>query len=67
MTRARNYRPSDFTTKLYFCKGCHTEIHPDIERCLVCGTMNAAATPPSGTAEPAYETTPAPETTKKSE
>ena len=35
--------PRDFTQKLHFCKGCHNEIHPDMPRCIVCGTPNVEA------------------------
>ena len=30
----------EFTQKIRYCKGCHNEIHPDVPRCLVCGTRN---------------------------
>jgi hypothetical protein len=30
----------EYTTKIRFCRGCHNEIHPDMTKCLVCGSEN---------------------------
>ena len=41
----------EFTQKIRYCKGCHNEIHADVQRCLVCGTRNL----PTGQEIPAME------------
>ena len=33
-------RWTTLTDKLRYCKGCNNEIHPDMDRCIVCGTPN---------------------------
>jgi len=33
-------KPREFTQKIRICKGCHNEIHPELPRCIVCGTPN---------------------------
>ena len=41
----------EYTRKIFYCRGCHNEIHPDIPKCLVCGTDNPrdpGATPARG-------------------
>jgi hypothetical protein len=50
-TPPRPKHSPDFTMKILYCRGCHNEIHPDMPRCLVCGTENPRepeGTPPRG-------------------